>query len=354
MWRAMRWPAARSIQVGVALSTLSLAAISAEPARAQAPRTAPVTASEEDLAAARRLFADAVADQDAKRYDTALEKFRHVQTVKDTANVRYRIATCLEALGRRAEALANYQATIRLGEGDRTATDAVRAATEHAAELDRVVPRLTVVLPSDVPPGTQVKVDDATIDAAALGGPIPFEPGAHTITATSPGRTPFQTGVTLPEGGRVSITVILPPAPVSSAPAPASSAPPPPPPPPPDVGSGGPPAGAWIAAGAGVALAAGSVVSFVLRQSNINKLNQDCPTTADGKLQCPQSLSGEVNSARNGAAVEGPLGIGLAAGAAVSAGIAVWLFASPRHGNGVAVAPVVSQGGGMVVLSGHL
>jgi hypothetical protein len=312
---------------------------------------APAPASDEDLAAARKLFTDAVSDQDAKRYDTALEKFRRVQAVKDTANVRYRIATCLEALGRRAEALANYQATIRLGEGDRTATDAVRAANEHAAELDRVIPRLTVVLPGDAPAGTQVRVDDAPVDAAALGGPLPFEPGAHTITATAPGHVPFQTGVTLPEGGRVSITVILPATTASSASAPASSAaPPPPPPPPPNRGGGGPPAGAWIAAGAGVALAAGSVLSFVLRQSNLNKLSTDCPTKgADGKLQCPQSLTNEVNSARDAAAVEGPLAIGLAAGAAVSAGIAVWLFAAPRH-DGVTVAPVVSQHGGMLVV----
>jgi hypothetical protein len=88
-------------------------------------------------------------------------------------------------------------------------------------------------------------------------------------------------------------------------------------------------------------------VSFVLRASNLDKLHNDCPTTGSygNVLQCPQSLFADVRTVQNAAAVEGPLGIGLAAGAAVSAGIAAWLFASPRHG-AVSVTPVVSQQGG--------
>src|SRR5258708_19910802 len=99
-------------------------------------RAAPAwTQGDDDLDAARKLFREAVADEDAKRYETALEKFRRVDAQKDTANVRYRIATCLEALGHRAEALANYDAVVRLGDGARTSANALPVATPPSPHL---------------------------------------------------------------------------------------------------------------------------------------------------------------------------------------------------------------------------
>ncbi|HEY6462958.1 MAG TPA: hypothetical protein VIY73_22465, partial [Polyangiaceae bacterium] len=144
---------ARSIRRGAVLAA-AISAVALQAARARAQ-------SDDDLAAARRLFADAVADQEAKRFDTALEKFRRIDAVKDTANVRYRIASCLEALGKRAEALTNYQAAERLGAGEQGSADVVHAASARASDIDRVLPRLVVVLPADAPPGTQVRVDDS-------------------------------------------------------------------------------------------------------------------------------------------------------------------------------------------------
>src|SRR5260370_16479361 len=58
----------------------------------------------EELAVARKTFAQGVADQNAKRFEAALEEFRRVAAVRDTANVRFRIASCLEALGPMAKA----------------------------------------------------------------------------------------------------------------------------------------------------------------------------------------------------------------------------------------------------------
>src|SRR5579884_3152182 len=129
--------AARSLRRGIALGLVAFVVARAVPAFAQSP---------DDLAAARRLFGEAVADEDAKRYDTALDKFQRVAAVRETANVRYRIASCLEALGRRAEALAGYEAAQQLGASERGAADVVRAAADHAARLDRIVPRLAIVL----------------------------------------------------------------------------------------------------------------------------------------------------------------------------------------------------------------
>jgi hypothetical protein len=321
-------------------------------ARAASPQT------DDELAAARKVFVQAVADEDAGRFDTALEKFQRVQAVKDTANVRYRIATCLEALGRRAEALSNFEAAVRLAEGDKTAGDAARASAARIEQLDHIVPRLTIVLPPDAPPETDVRVDDLPIAHDALRSPIPLDPGRHTITANALGRAPYRTGVTLTEGGNVTITVALqpltPPVVDAGPPDAASTVPEQP------AGPAGPSPLSIGLLGLGGALAAGSVVSFVLRGSNISTMQKDCPGPAgkDGNLQCPIAVTDQVNSARSSALTEQTLGWGLAAGAAAAVGAGVWLLLRPKPANspavGVAITPVVSNRGGLLVVSGPL
>jgi hypothetical protein len=340
----------RATALGLALSLLVC----------QAARTAPAAAqSAADLDAARKLFTDAMSDEEAKRYDTALEKFRRVAAVKDTANVRFRIASCLDALGRQAEALSNYEAAVKLGEDEKLTPDVMRAFRAHAAELDRQVPRLSIVLPADAPAGTEVRVDDAPVDRSALAGGLPLDVGHHTIRATAPGDSPFETAVTLPVGGHVSIAVTL--TPVSA---------PPGPPPGPTLGHGpsGPPAdggekhppvtthpshlGAWIAIGVGGALAVGSVVSFVLRQTNIGTINNDCSGNGNS-VQCPPSKASEVNAAHDAAQWQGPLAIGLGAGAVVGLGIGAWLLATSPSQT-VSVAPAFLRDGGLLVVQGRM
>jgi hypothetical protein len=328
------------------------------------------------LVEARRLFVEAVADEDASRYETALDKFRRVEAVKDTANVRYRIATCLEALGRRAEALSSYQSAVRLAEGDKSAEDAARESAARAAQLDRIVPHLSVVVPADAPAETRVRIDDAPVDADALKNPIPLDPGMHTIAAEAPGRIPYRTGVKLPEGGgTVAISLVLD---RVGAPGGADS---------PNTGAGGgatggaaapdgsgstpgeqpapsrpgPPALGVVLLGLGGALAAGAIVSFSLEASNVSTLNSDCAnppsTPAPGTLNCPRGKQSEIDGAHNAASVEGPLGWGLAIGSVAAVGTGAWLLLRPRPAQAtgsVQVTPVISRMGGLLVVSGPL
>jgi hypothetical protein len=316
--------------------------------------------TDDELAAARKAFGQALADEAAGRYDTALEGFQRVDAVKDTANVRYRMATCLEALGRRAEALSNYQAAVRLAEGDKTAAEAARASAARIEQLDRIIPRLTVVVPPDAPPDTEVRIDDLPVGGDALRNPIPLDPGHHTIAANALGKAPYRTGVTLPEGGAVSITVALQPLVPAVADAGAADAdagaPERQPPPAPERTS---PLTIGLL-GLGGALAIGSVVSFVLRGSSVGTITKDCPQYAmDGKLSCPNDAAtmDAVNNARSSALTEQTLGWGLAAGAAAAIGAGLWLALKPRPTsapNGVGIAPVISQSGGMLIVSGPL
>ena len=308
----MRWPAL------VLASAVALHAVT-------------VCAQTDDaLNTARRLFTEAIADQDARRYETALEKFRRVDAVKETANVLYRIASCLEALGRKAEALGAYDAVVRMGAQDPASAEAVRASRAHATQLEPSVARLSIFVPADAPAETEVRIDDALVPRASLGTSVPLEPGRHTLRATAAGRTPFDTAMQLTAGDRVAITVTLQPVPASEPARPDTLGTQPAPAPGP---AAGPPVGAWVAFGVGGVLAVGSVVSLVLRSSNLATLDRDCPSTSpSGTLACPSSRADEVNGAHEAAKIEGPLGIGLGAGSAVALGVGTWLlFSGPTH-----------------------
>jgi len=310
--------------------------------------------TDDAISAARRLFSEAVADEDARRYETALEKFRRVDAVKETANVLYRIANCLDALGRRAEALGAYDAVVKLGAQDPASSEAVQASRTRATQLEPSVARLSVILPADAPADTEVRVDDVPLARASLGASVPLEPGRHTLRATSTGRAPFETAVQLAAGGRVAITVTLQPA--TSEPV-RTDTPQQPPAQPPPVPSAGPPAGAWVAFGVGGLLAVGSVVSLVLRGSNLATLDRDCPnSTPSGSLSCPYSSMNEVNGAHDAAKIEGPLGIGLGAGAVVALGVGTWLlFSGPSHdASALVVMPSLSPQGAGLLLQGTL
>ncbi len=344
---------------GLVGMAIACAALGATPAMAQ---------SDESLAAARKTFAEGVSDENAKHYAAALERFRSVAAVKETANVRYRIASCLEALGRRAEALVSYETAVRIGAGDPTATDTVRESRERAAELDRTVPRLVLTFSTPPPPGTEVRVDDAPVDPAALRDPIRLDPGPHAIAAAAPVTTPFRTTMALLEGSQVTLVIDLPSPPSANSKVPLSRA---------AEASGSPsapadplaprrsaPLGGYVALGLGGALAVGSVVSFVLRASNVATLNRECNSLNGdaGTLHCPLAHEGELNGAHNAAVVEGPLGIGLGLGAAVAAGLGLWFTVSPPSRDGVpAVAragllfgPMLVPHGGGIVLSDSL
>jgi hypothetical protein len=311
------------------------------------------------LAAARRVFAQGLEDEDAKRYEVALDEFQQVAKVKETSNVRYRIASCLDALGRLAEALLNYNVATRLGANDPAAGDTVHAARTRAAQLDVVVPRLTLGLPTPSPPNLHVLIDEVPVDPDALGGPLLLDAGHHSIAATATGTSAFRTSMTLPEGSRASIAIELPPLArwadqSERAESPHAEAP--------ERGrSGAHAAATYLALGAGAVLGAGAIVSLVLRGSNLATLHRDCGDEIAGRLSCPLSDASVVNAARGAAQVEGPLAIGLGAGSAVSVGLGVWwalrgasLDGASPPSRGLRATPLFSGHVGEIVIDGAL
>jgi hypothetical protein len=332
MLRSGRWLlAAAWLATSGALSRPSLA-------QAPPPRT------DAELAAARQLFAQALHDEQERRFDVALAGFRRVRDVRDTAAVEYRIATCLEGLGHFAEAISAYDAAVRLSEGDAAAADVAAGSRERVDALSKRVAHLTLTLSVRAPPDAEIRLDGKP----QRSGDILLDPGSHRVEAAATGSTPFQSDVAIPEGGRISLTVPLDPPVAVAIPSPRAGDP--------LHGEATPAATSstqtwgWIGIGAGGVLLAASVASFVLRESDIRTANRDCPGGG-----CVGSINGEALSATNRARVEGPLGVGLGAAGIAAAGLGgVLLAGASSRAATLSFVPAVSRDGAWLALRGAL
>jgi len=220
---------------------------------------------------------------------------------------------------------------------EKKSTELVALAGEQIAALERRLPKLTIALAPDAPPGTAVMLDGGRIDAVALGGAISVNPGAHVVTALTAGRLEHTMKVELAE--EATQTIVLSPGPPIGASEPAGG----------DRKRGGPFAAmgtqkilALGAAGAGVAGLVVGVVAGLAAGSKHDVLAGECP---DGR--CPASAQGDLDSfhgLKTASTVGYVLGV-----AAVAGGAALWLTAprAPRSGVvGIGIGPASVRIGG--------
>jgi hypothetical protein len=300
--------------------------------------------AELDRETARKLFLQAVDDEQNQRMDGALAKFRRVQAeYKDTVNVRFRIGACLESLGQLSAALASYKGAMALAAGDATpeTAETAKAAEARAGALDARVGRLHLALSPHAPSDAEVRVDDAVIAREAMTAAVIVDPGRHVIAGAARDVAPFRSEVALPEGGQISLVVVLEPA--GTAPPPTSSATTLVPPP---VSNGKRTAG-FVALAAGGAILAGTGITFYLRHQDISTINDACLPSG-----CPLARKSELDAAHSRAELEWPLGVtlGIVGGCAALAGIFLVATSSgARTGDARAslrVTPSVSPTGG--------
>jgi hypothetical protein len=324
--------------------------------------------TEGELVAARALFAEALKDEDAKRFVEALDKFQRVRAVRDTAQIEYRIGSCYEGLGQPAPAYTAYRQATVLGQDELKSADVIAAAVERVHALAKHLGWLSLTLPARSTSEVQVRVDDAVVPLAALGDPIVLEPGPHVVTATARDAAPYRSSIVLPEGAHVALTVALEP-----VPAPASAVPPP-------AASGtqedntrraempsareetqdaGRRTVGWITVGAGAALLLGAGGVALLQGSDISTLNSRCPSGLCDHVRKGSSTAMDLESTRSGAVLEGTLALGLGAGGLVAAAVgAYFVFSSRGSSSGVrtariCIAPLVTSGAGAIRLFGE-
>jgi hypothetical protein len=314
-------------------------------ARAQQPA---ISAS--DLKAARELFQEAYKDEQEKRYAQALEKFQRVAAVKESALVRYRIASVMEGLGRFKEArdafraLAAAKPTLPAAE-----QEIAGSAAERAHALDRRIPKLVVRLQENPPPDTRVTVDGAPVPASAQPGkPIELDPGEHTVQATAPGSKQYESKVTLTEGVESAVVVGLVPLEVEK----------PPPPKTPETPTKNNTL-AYVALGAGGVLLVTGVALLLVREGKISDLEKACPNG-----NCPASKKNDLESTRDSAELFGPLGVTLGVIGLAAAGTGIYLLVrtpktqdpangttTPAPNAGLRLGPKPVPGGAMLGLS---
>lgn len=275
---------------GFAVALVLAVALPAPRAFAQSP---------DELQAARDLFQEAFKDEQEQRYPDALEKFQRVAKVKESASVRYRIATVLAGMGRLREARDMYRALAAtrasLPPSDQETAD---SAAEKVVELDGRIPKLVLRAQGDAPPDLRVTVDGAPVPVSTTPRVLDLDPGEHIVAATARGFEPAEHTVTLADaGGEVAHTVTIR---RESALARRSDT----------LG--------WIAVGGGAALLVAGGALLVAREDTIQDIEAACPGNV-----CPTSRRAEIESDRDRAHLFGPLGasIGVVGLAAVGAGI---------------------------------
>jgi hypothetical protein len=68
---------------------------------------------------------------------------------------------------------------------------------QQLVAIDKKLPRLTIRLAADAPPGSSVSRDGSTVDPAALGVPVGVNAGLHTVVVSAPGYSERRFEVTL-------------------------------------------------------------------------------------------------------------------------------------------------------------
>jgi serine/threonine-protein kinase len=260
------------------------------------PRAALAQPSPETRAAATALFEDARRLMADGKYTEACPKLEESQRIDPGAGTLFNLALCYEAQNRTASAWVSFrdvaQMALTAGQADRE-----KLARGKAAALEPKLMKLKITAQPGAA-GVEVKRDGAVVSPALLGTPVSLDPGKHVLSATAPGKEPWEVTIQLDQpGATVTVDVpplldrkapgatAAPPPPRGAAAPPPGGAAPPPPPPPSDLPSPRPwqrPLGiAGLVVGAG-GLGAGIGVGL-LAKSSYNQSNQNgqCSATTN-------------------------------------------------------------------------
>lgn len=166
--------------------------------------------------AALRKFEEGTKAFAGGHYDAALKAFLASMELEPSPNTRFKIAKCYVALGKVASAFVSFKRAAQEAQDRVNATGEKRflptrdAALAEAAALESKVPKLTVVVPSDIPEGFALWVDGSSLPQSLWGMAVENDPGPHTITAEGPRIKRFNQTVELHRGEfrRVDVPIV--------------------------------------------------------------------------------------------------------------------------------------------------
>ncbi len=171
------------------------------------------------------------------KFAEACPRLEESQRIDPGTGTLYNLAVCYESLGRTASAWVGFRdvagQALTGGLADRE-----KAARGKASALEAKLMRLKISMaPANASAGIEVKRDGAVVSPALWGTPLPLDPGPHKVSATGPGKEPWEVTVQLDQaGGTVNVDVPLlldkkpgaaPPPPIAGGPQPGPTEPPP-------------------------------------------------------------------------------------------------------------------------------
>lgn len=276
---------------------------------------------------------------------------RFVASLKREQSVgaRFNLAECSAREGRTAEAWNHYKAAEQLAikKGDTKRVDVAHAA---AADLDRKVTKVRLVLPADEP-ALKLTIDGAEVEITdhwLLSTGFALEPGAaHTLAAESPGKPSWirrdvkgDPGVELPamvvDFGRPKDAPL---APEKTPPMRTAS---------------------YVVGGVGVAALAAGGVFAILASSSKSTAESECGEGGGGfsyPSRCNPAKQSQVDTANDRAKIQATFAtIGVISGAVLVSAAAVMFFVSrgksaPTTGLGATLRAASTSGPG-ALLSG--
>lgn len=276
---------------------------------------------------AEELFLDGQAALD--RGDLARACTQFAASMKLTTRVAplLNLAECEERRGRLLTALAHWEAAIAvLPKKD----GRIELARKRVEALSRRIPRLTVRLVPEAPPGSKVTLDGAEISAAALGLPVPSDPGRHTLVASAPGHREARFTVELAEAETKEV--------VASPGPEGPSAPPPPPPADGRLRTAG-----FVVGGAGLASLVIGIVSGALTIAKKSTVDAHCLKGCDDTAREAATAGKRLSTISTVTFIAG--GAGLATGLTL-------VLVSPSGRPAATVTAGASPGGGSLTLRG--
>ncbi|MCK6532196.1 MAG: hypothetical protein L6Q84_04415 [Polyangiaceae bacterium] len=182
------WPSAFVI--------LTLASVAAA-----APSATERTLARELFEQGRKLMAD-------KDYPKACAKLAESQRLDPAPGTLLNLAVCHEAEGKTATAWAEFNDALSLAKRDGR-KDRIDLATQHLADLEPRLSRLTIEVPAASRlSGLEIELDGSRVGRPAWGSGVPVDPGTHQVTARAPGWKDWQAEITLGDrADRKTITV---------------------------------------------------------------------------------------------------------------------------------------------------
>ncbi len=186
------------------LFSLLLASVCVSGATAQ---TAPEGTDERALA--RSLFHQGLECLDAEDFQCAAERFARSQELRPSPVVAYNLASALARIGQVVRA-AELLRWVRRSDANE------QVKTAAATLLQQVTPRVAswTLQTTGSPEGATFYLDDRALPEQAVGVRAPVDPGEHRVDARRNGETVATVEFSVTEGGRVPVSIEVPPPPV--------------------------------------------------------------------------------------------------------------------------------------------